>query len=100
MDPWLIHVNVLQNPLQYCKVISLQIIKKKRKKKERGVIQGSINSWEERGVNECKGMKPSWKASSRSRNVSTMFPSILRLWAPQSDNQTQLISFHVIKKDE
>ena len=25
--PWLIHINVWQNPLQYCKVISLQINK-------------------------------------------------------------------------
>ena len=25
---WLIHVNVWQKPLQYCKVISLQLIKK------------------------------------------------------------------------
>ena len=25
--PWLIHVNVWQNPLQYCKIISLQLIK-------------------------------------------------------------------------
>ena len=30
--PWLIHVNVWQKPLQYCKVISLQLIKKKEKK--------------------------------------------------------------------
>ena len=29
VNPWLIHVNVWQKPLQYCKVISLQIIKKK-----------------------------------------------------------------------
>ena len=29
--PWLIHVNVWQKPLQYCKVISLQLIKKKIK---------------------------------------------------------------------
>ena len=28
--PWLIHVNVSQKPLQYCKVISLQLIKKKK----------------------------------------------------------------------
>ena len=39
-NPWLIHVNVWQNPLQYCKVISLQLIKingkkKKNKKKKR-----------------------------------------------------------------
>ena len=38
---WLIHVNVWQKPLQYCKVISLQLIKinekKFRKKKNTGV---------------------------------------------------------------
>ena len=35
INPWLIHVNVWQKPLQYCKVISLQLIKinEKRKKK-------------------------------------------------------------------
>ena len=27
VNPWLIHVNVWQNPLQYCKVIRLQLIK-------------------------------------------------------------------------
>ena len=35
VNPWLIHVSVWQKPLQYCKVISLQLIKitggKKRK---------------------------------------------------------------------
>ena len=34
VNPWLIHVNVWQNPLQYCKVISLQLKKNKLKKKE------------------------------------------------------------------
>ena len=29
--PWLIHVNVCQKPLQYCKVISLQLIKINKK---------------------------------------------------------------------
>ena len=33
VNPWLIHVNVWQKPLQYCKVISLQLIKKIKKKK-------------------------------------------------------------------
>ena len=33
VDPWLIHVNVWQKPLQYCKVISLQLIKINEKKK-------------------------------------------------------------------
>ena len=32
VNPWLIHVNVWQNPLQYCKVISLQLIKINGKK--------------------------------------------------------------------
>ena len=36
VNPWLIHVNVWQKPLQYCKVISPQLIKinEKRKKEE------------------------------------------------------------------
>ena len=31
VHPWLIHVNVWQNPPQYCKVISLQLKEKKKK---------------------------------------------------------------------
>ena len=31
VNPWLIHVNVWHKPLQYCKVISLQLIKINRK---------------------------------------------------------------------
>ena len=37
VNPWLIHVNVWQKPLQYCKIISLQLIKineKNEKKKK------------------------------------------------------------------
>ena len=32
VNPWLIHVNVWQKPLQYCKLISLQLIKIKEEK--------------------------------------------------------------------
>ena len=32
VNPWLIHVNVWQKPLQYCKVIRLQLIKINEKK--------------------------------------------------------------------
>ena len=32
VNPWLIHVNVWQKSLQYCKVISLQLMKIKKKK--------------------------------------------------------------------
>ena len=34
VNPWLIHVNVWQKPLQYCKVISLQLMKINGKKKK------------------------------------------------------------------
>ena len=34
VNPWLIHVNVWQKPLQYCKVISLQLIKINEKKNQ------------------------------------------------------------------
>ena len=33
VNPWLIHVNVWQKPLQYYKIISLQLIKINEKKK-------------------------------------------------------------------
>ena len=32
VNPWLIHVSVWQKPLQYCKLISLQLIKTNEKK--------------------------------------------------------------------
>ena len=34
VNPWLIHVNVWPKPLQYCKVISLQLIKINEKRKK------------------------------------------------------------------
>ena len=36
VNPWLVHVNVWQKPLQYCKVISLQLIKTIGKKEIKG----------------------------------------------------------------
>ena len=35
VNPWLIHVNVWQKPLEYCKVVSLQLIKINEKKKKK-----------------------------------------------------------------
>ena len=35
VNPWLIHFSVMQKPLQYCKVISLQLIKINRKTKKK-----------------------------------------------------------------
>ena len=43
VNPRLIHVNVWQKPLQYCKVISLQLIKiNEKKKKNCGVGEDSF----------------------------------------------------------
>ena len=40
VNSWLIHVNVWQKkPLQYCKVISLQLIKINGKKKKRVILK-------------------------------------------------------------
>ena len=41
VNPWLIHVNVWQNPLQHCKVINLQLIKINGKKR----YHGRRSSW-------------------------------------------------------
>ena len=42
VNPWLIHVSVWQKPLQYCKVISLQLIKIIGRKKKKEI---SLQSW-------------------------------------------------------
>ena len=38
VNPWLIHVNAWQKPLQYCKVISLQLRKLNGKRKKENVL--------------------------------------------------------------
>ena len=44
VNPWLIHVNVWQKPLQYCKVISLQLIKINEKKKYLQVSETTLST--------------------------------------------------------
>ena len=49
VNPWLIHVNVWQKPLQYCKVISLQLIeiigKRKKKRKQNSSVRVREGYW-------------------------------------------------------
>ena len=45
VNPWLIHVNVWQKPLQYCKVISLQLIKINGKKKTPCTVAKEVVTW-------------------------------------------------------
>ena len=51
VNPWLIHVNVWQKPLQYCKVISLQLIQinGKKKKKTEAQTDGVTNHTQDFG---------------------------------------------------
>ena len=42
VNPWLIHVNVWQKPPQYCKVISLRLIKINEKKKKKTGHEKSV----------------------------------------------------------
>ena len=37
VNPWLSHVNVWQKPLQYCKIISLQLIKINENKQKKDI---------------------------------------------------------------
>ena len=53
VNPWLIHVNVWQKPLQYCKVISLQLTKINEKKKKRQ-CQENEKASHRLGKNICK----------------------------------------------
>ena len=47
VNPWLIHVNVWQKPLQYCKVISLQLIKINEKKIQDQAWYWVFRQWKE-----------------------------------------------------
>ena len=45
VNPWLIHVNVWQKSLQYCKVVSLQLIKINEKRKKERALLGAVFSF-------------------------------------------------------
>ena len=87
VNPWLIHVNVWQKPLQYCKVISLQLIKINGKKKRINchavVVWPSPQAWktsyqaEHSKGSEVFSLEP---ASSGGRLLFRM----RRVWAMQT----------------
>ena len=55
VNPWLIHVNVWQKPLQYCKVISLQRIKINGKKIGHHLTQNTMVVGQLRIRSHCRG---------------------------------------------
>ena len=74
VNPWLIHVSVWQKPLQYCKVISLQLIKingkyilKNKRRKKSSLL---INEEEMDGWMECWSL-PSFSPDSFRPSVDT-----------------------------
>ena len=71
VNTWLIHVNVWQKPLQYCKVISLQLIKinKKEKIKKyswRVATHASILAWKIPWIEEPGGLQLMGSQKSRT----------------------------------
>ena len=50
INPWLIHVSVWKKPLQYCKVISLQLIKIIGRKKKECFNIINFTVWGKRGI--------------------------------------------------
>ena len=60
VNPWLIQVNVWQKPLQYCKVISLQLIKINGKKTLKSQL-----------ADEQPSTKRSWNLAKRISYIQT-----------------------------
>ena len=78
INPWLILVNVWQNPLQYCKVISLQLIKINEKKKENLSFGGSYYFWRwmawtwDKQKEGTQSIPPSYWEPNSSHNRATL----------------------------
>ena len=93
VNPWLIHVNVWQKPLQYCKVISLQLIKineKKKKKKNLPAIAGDIR---DTGLILGSGRSPGGGHGKHSSILACRIPS------PEEPGRLQSIGLHRIGHD-
>ena len=83
VNPWLIHVNVWQKPLQYCKVISLQLIKKngrkKKTEKERQAGRGDNKQHKTYWLLSGSASLPPWALSVRLCILHQGSPSQLHL---------------------
>ena len=64
VNPWLIHINVWQKPLQNCKVISLQLIKINEKKRRNQTHQPYLTSTVQA---ECASMVVLVEISQKSK---------------------------------
>ena len=76
VNPWLIHVNVWQKPLQYCKVISLQLIKINGGKKNKAAADHVVfnESWgrDKSGAEDVELVSPHKCIKNTSPNASVL----------------------------
>ena len=83
VNPWLVHVNVWQKPLQYCKVIGLQLIKINEKK---SLLQGHSS----KAIYVCHfsvmSYSPCWNLTTKSEfkqyakmRIKTKCPTYIHL---------------------
>ena len=77
VNPWLIHVNVWQKPLQYCKVIRLRLIKINGKEKERKLQKSSASFWGLCWVGLCCCERFSLGAASGSYSVAVVLRLVI-----------------------
>ena len=77
VTPWLIHVNVWQKPLQYCKVIGLQLIKKNENKKT--LMLGKIEGKRRRGKQRLRLLGSI--TYSMDMNLSKLWEIVKDRWA-------------------
>ena len=82
VNPQLIHVSVWQNPLQYCKVISLQLIKinekkKKKNKTERDQVENKSRSIST-ALDHWKGTYKCIRLAKKSRTLG--LPKSVNFW--------------------
>ena len=109
--PWLIHVNVWQKPLQYCKVISLQLIKKQNKQQQQKrktnksksgarTLQNNGGSSELPSLHNKKTNKPKKKKQKQKKKEKACFEKKKQtstedlLYAP--DKKMLLNFFHTL----
>ena len=82
VTPWLIHVNVWQNPLKCCEVISLQLIKINEKKR-------GDRWW--RGWGGCWGHYVSWNKPDTERQMRYDLTSLWKLKKLFSETECRLM---------
>ena len=79
VTPWLIHVNVLQNPLKCCEVISLQLIKINLKKKRKGKNLQLRLQYPAKTSFKTDGERKSFSDKQKLREFSTTKPALQQM---------------------